>query len=93
MPSYSTQHSPAPGVVSKHDIGIYYKSQLQMKEFGRVASFINSHLCNHMHVRPDTVQSLKAGSTLSQKGQKDVASHSTSGIEITFFTAGCPAFQ
>lgn len=78
--------SPVPGVVSicypntdKHDPGIHGGSQIQGKEFERVDSFINS---NHMQVRPDTVQSLKAESTLSQEGQKDVPSHSTAGIDF-----------
>lgn len=77
----------------KLDPKIHGRSQVQRKELERVHGFTNSHLCNYMQFGPDTVQNLKAESTLPQEGEKDVLSHRTVKIEISFFRAGCPDFQ
>lgn len=52
----------------KHDLGIHGRSQIQRKEFGKATSFINSRLCGHLQVGPETVQGSKAESTLPQEG-------------------------
>lgn len=88
---------PVPGIVfiyysntGKHDPGIHGRSQIQRKEFEKATSFINSHLCGHFQLRPETVQGLKAESTLPQEGQKDVSGHSAVRAEVSVFQVPCP---
>lgn len=77
----------------KHDSGIHGRSQIQRKEFKKATSFINSHLCGHSQVRPETVKGLKAESTPSKKGKKDVSGHSAVRLEGVWLPGSLSRFQ